>query len=254
MPLLIALVIGMLDARQTLADSIPSVCERNHVTTLELLRERSNRLSFGNQGGLIDGGVCWWHSRFERAASYLADFHPELPKPSRKQARRICNDLSHMRVTRIPGYENLAQFSRDFESEIQSELNEWQLRDGFLKQEWIRGLSGKTKTTATKLRKHMNQIVARFKKNPHPLFLMLQFPGITSHAYLLIDATKTAEGYELDVIDSNHPGSIRTQVYLSGDPSLYDHGTPFIPYPGFNQDILSVQKSKALHCSLSSDQ
>lgn len=52
-----------------------------------------NLLAFGNSGGLLRNGVCWWHSRFTRAALYLVYFEPSKPKPDARTARKAIRSL-----------------------------------------------------------------------------------------------------------------------------------------------------------------
>ena len=47
--------------------------------------ETTNLMSFKNQGGLFNGGVCWWHSRFQRNIFYLSIFRPDLNKPLKSE-------------------------------------------------------------------------------------------------------------------------------------------------------------------------
>jgi hypothetical protein len=52
-----------------------------------------NLFSFSNTGGILNGGVCWWHSRMQRAALYLTVYLPDMPPPSKPEVRRILCDL-----------------------------------------------------------------------------------------------------------------------------------------------------------------
>ncbi|MGZ3789205.1 MAG: hypothetical protein ACXVLQ_11820, partial [Bacteriovorax sp.] len=47
----------------------------------DLSTESSNLMSFKNSGGVFNGGVCWWHSRFQRNIFYLSIFRPDLDRP-----------------------------------------------------------------------------------------------------------------------------------------------------------------------------
>lgn len=222
------------------ANSIPDVCERNHSVALELLREPENRLAFENRGGFLGQGVCWWHSRFERAAAYLAEFRPDLSKPSRSEARRICNRLSHLKITMIPGYRNLGEFSEDYSDLIQKELNQWQIRDGLLNQAWRRGLAGKTRLSAAKLKTRVEKIITSFKKNPRPLFIKLQYPGITAHSHLLLNVHEANTGDPLfEVADSNRPQITMYERYSDGFS---------IPYIEYNRDFKTISKRTLRYC------
>lgn len=42
-----------------------------------LIVKRENLISFTNHGGLVNGRICWWYSRFERIATYLTYYRPD---------------------------------------------------------------------------------------------------------------------------------------------------------------------------------
>jgi len=229
------------------------VCERSDADILNMLHDRDNRLTYGNQGGLLNGGVCWWHSRFERAASYLAEFRPELPKPSESEARKISLRLSHLKITQIPGYHNLAEFSKDHPDAIQKALNLWQIRDGFINQSWIFGLKGSSSLEPAQLEMHIKKIVQQFRDSPKPVFLMLQYPGIVAHSYLLLGVRDMENGYQLEVADSNYPGDVGVQNYYKGSSSLKNDGDHFVPYVGFNRDFKRVHTRRDEYCAQQSE-
>ena len=232
------------------AASLPPVCERTDDTAIEMLQEPHHRLDFGNQGGLIDGGVCWWHSRFERAAAYVAQFKPSRRKPSASEAKSICRKISRMQFVSIPGYANLNEFSHDYEDVIQNELNQWQIRDGFLNHAWVNGLSGTSHMEPGQLAIHMNKIVQKFRSHPYPMFLRLQIKGITSHAFVLVGVENITNGYALKVTDSNTPRHVVTQTYHKGTSALDDFGTEFVPYMDYNKDLKQILSNKKNYCKL----
>ena len=101
-------------------------CAENDVQ--KKISNSNNRLSFTNSGGLVNGGVCWWHSRFTRNANYVAVFSPDKAKPHNKTMRRpkkparkspikrlpapgsvkyILKQIKYGKVVEIPGYKNL---------------------------------------------------------------------------------------------------------------------------------------------------
>ena len=194
-----------------------------------------NRLSFSNSGGLFNGGVCWWHSRLQRSAFYLTSFQPQLPKPNKKELKYILRKLRYMnRKVQIPGFKNFAEFSNFYQMEIQKLLNHWQIYDGFIYQQWIRGLSGSAKDVSSNSYKmRMNKLYERFQSQKFLPWVMLQLPGIESHAYLIIGMIRTARGYNLEVIDSNRP----TQTVRIVD--RYSQAL----YLGFESDIHKIQKA-----------
>ncbi len=93
----------------------------------DLARDASNLMSFENRGGFRKGGVCWWHSRFQRASLYLTHYNPAAEKPDAHTARQIIRTLRNANdVVEIPGFKNFLEFSTHFAKEIQNELESWQ--------------------------------------------------------------------------------------------------------------------------------
>jgi hypothetical protein len=224
------------------------VCSRNHSIVRDLLINPENRLSFRNGGGLFNGGVCWWHSRFERASAYLIEFRPDLPKVSTNELNKKLLNLTMMKRTIIPGFKSLEEMSSENKDLIQKILNLWQVRDGFINQAWIKGVQGKTHLDSDKLKNHMENIFYTFQKDKKPYFLMLQLPSVVAHAFLLMDMVKTENGYQLFVIDSNAPGKIITQDYIEGTTSLFYKKSPYVPYLGFAQDFTKIQSELSNFC------
>lgn len=226
------------------------LCGRSHSQILSQFEDPSHRIAFKNHGGLFNGGVCWWHSRLQRSSIYLAQYSPEQPKPTLQEARDLIDHLIRMdSVVSIPGYRNFREFSLDFRPLIQESLNEWQIRDGFLYQQWTRGLYGRSRLSAKGLKARMKKIFSRFKRSKPGLWVMAQHPGITSHALLVIGMTPTANGFRLRAIDSNLPQGIREIEYQSGHHSLQLAGDPFIPYAGFESDERKITRVLNRHCS-----
>ena len=191
-----------------------------------------SRVAFSNYGGLMNGGVCWWHSRFQRAALYLAIFRADLPRPTEAEARHLVYNLVNARqVTEIPGYANLYEFTRDWEYVIQPILEQWQRTDGFKRFAWIKGLSGKTKETPQNMKAIVEQIFDRVMNRHEVVYLKLQTPGIDSHSWLVYDMEKNYDGYTVTYIDSNFPASRTVYRYRNGDESFYisAYGN-FVPY------------------------
>ncbi len=55
---------------------------RNPVHFKRVILYKNNRLVFDGSGGIRNGGLCWWHSRLTRSATYLTVYQPDLPKPT----------------------------------------------------------------------------------------------------------------------------------------------------------------------------
>jgi hypothetical protein len=225
------------------------ICSRSLDDIKFAFEDPSQRMGFENQGGLMNGGTCWWHSRLQRAAIYLARFRPELQKPDRAAVERILKDLVHQRqVVEIPGYGGFAEFTRDHQTLVQRELDLWQIRDGFLNQQWIRGLSGRPRLSSWKLEKRMNRVYLAFKSSKPGLWVMAQMRGITSHALLLLGMEPTGQGFRLSFIDSNFPDETREVEYRRGDRTLDLGYAEFIPYAGFRNDFRRIAAAIDSYC------
>ena len=99
----------------------------------DLTMDSSNLMTMRNHGGILNSGVCWWHSRFQRNALYLTIYKPALDKPDQNEVVRIIKKIRAAReVVTIPGYRNFAEFSYDNEALIQRELEKWQKGDGII--------------------------------------------------------------------------------------------------------------------------
>lgn len=227
------------------------ICVRNQNDIKSLLANESSRIAFKNRGGLINGGVCWWHSRLQRASAYLVQYAPQKPRANAVEVRRILKTLQQMNaVVTIPGYDNFKSFSKDNEQEVQSVLENWQQLDGVFNFEWVRGISGRSTLPAAELEKQMADIYRLSLNSPTPIWLLAQIKGITSHSFLLHSIVKKANGFDLQVIDSNSPLIIRSVAYQVGQQNLHVTGdkTTFIPYVGFQKDFNLITKALKKHC------
>lgn len=228
-------------------------CLKNSEDIRLHLSETKSRIAFKNKGGLINGGVCWWHSRLQRSSAYLIKFRPEIrQKPSLEEVRKILRHLRDMdKVVIINGYSNFRDFSYDFRSETQKMLEGWQKIDGFLNHEWIRGISGKSSLPPNELKAQMEKIYTAYKSSPTPIWVMLQIKGITAHAALVTSMTESNKGFNLTVIDSNNPSDESEIYYSFGDTSLRieGEGYSFIPYLGFQRDFTKMFSAINEHCN-----
>lgn len=216
-------------------------CERTNQDIAQLLVDPANRIGFKNNGGLFNGGVCWWHSRLQRSSIYLAQFKPEADLPTDSQVEEILTSLRKMdHVVVIPGFKDFQSFSSQYQKQVQKTLDHWQFIDGFINQEWIRGISGKSSLPASEMKAQMDKILDSYLKSPTPIWIMLQIKGITSHALLVMEMKPTDDGYQLSVIDSNHPQDSRTISYHEGDTYLSLGDMDFVPYVGFQNDFKSI--------------
>jgi hypothetical protein len=215
-----------------------------------LAADTDNLLAFTNYGGLLDGGVCWWHSRFQRAALLLAVYRPDLPRPSDKEAGKIIDAIAgKKRVVEIPGFSSLREFSAAYEDRIQARLEKWQKVDGFLKQYWIDGLWGSTSQAPEKLAETMDRLYERVETRHEIVYAKLQMPGIVSHSLLVLSMERTGDGYAISVLDSNSNG-IERYDYRRGMTS-FDYGGygEFVPYARHDGELVDAQVEMLRYCN-----
>ncbi len=247
----------------TLAATLPQTktefCERFAGTPQanEVLQDLStdsvNLMAFKNNGGLFNGGVCWWHSRFQRNIFYLAVFRPDLPKPKtssemKQLIRRVRDGVS---VFNVPGYQNFEEFTKENQKFIQAELNDWQIYDGVVLGGWMDGLKGDTKTEAPLLEKMMKEVFEYVAVKKKIGYQKLQIKGITSHAWLVVGMKKSDSGFEIGYLDSNSPRMSLNYSYKSGDTSFFIKGYGnFVPYLEFKREEERLTAAARTYCGL----
>ena len=214
--------------------------------------DSANLMSFKNKGGLFNGGVCWWHSRFQRNIFYLSIFRPDLNKPSSSEIFSLIKEIrAGQSIVTIPGFSNFKDFSEAYKTQIQNELNAWQLFDGVVLGSWIDGLKGTTKVEANTLEKMMNNLYQYVEVNKRIAYQKLQIKGITSHAWLIVAITPGTQGYEIGLIDSNRPNMSRNYSYKFGDTSFYEKSYgDFVPYLEFTREESRISSVAKIFCGL----
>lgn len=215
-----------------------------------LLNDNSDsRMSFRNQGGIFNGGVCWWHSRFQRNAAYLTAYNPNNTRPDEEQTKAIIKAIRKAKSPiQINGYRNFKEFSRTNAKLILRELEKWQKSDGFLKQQWILGLKGKTEVSAEKLEKMMHELYDDVSSGDIA-YQVLQIKGVTAHAWLVTEVTKTSNGYTFKVLDSNYPTELKTYNYKFGQTSFYhSYYGKFVAYTYKDREEERIQKRVEKFC------
>lgn len=221
-------------------------------TVRQLASDWRNRISFANRGGLFNGGVCWWHSRLQRSALHLINFQPTLAKPSTPMAKKIINWLAaSKKVVEIPGYSNLHSFSQDWSKEIQDKLDDWQRYDGFVLQQWIRGISGSHEVSSGELKSKMDELYNEVEIKNNIVWVMLQLKGISAHAWLITAIIPTTDGYSIFAIDSNYPLTTRKVTFRQGDRSLNDYYGEMVPYLGRQNDFRRFKQATDEYCNSS---
>ena len=209
----------------------------------KLAMDSNNLMSFTNQGGLIGGGVCWWHSRFQRNALYLTIFKPDLAKPSLEEASILVKKIRlGSEVVVIPGYRNFSEFSSENEEIIQRELEKWQKGDSFLRFAWVKGLEGNSEVAPLKLKALMDQIYQEVEVNQNISYTKLQIKGIESHAWLIVHMEKFNGGYNLQIIDSNIATTVENYTYREGETSIMENRSSFsfTPYLERTNELVNI--------------
>lgn len=270
------LLIGLLVTFSAFAqDSKEAFCsKRSSLSGVQsIYKDINNFLSFENTAGMlsplgIKTGVCWWHSRLQRNITYLAHFRPELPRPeTEKEINKIISNLiSGKEVVIIPGYRNLQEFSIDNNRAMQGKLNAWMRRDSLLNQTWIKGLKGKTSMDEASFQEHLSKIYDQFVESDGLMVQILQFEGITAHAWLVTDIKKMPDGYTMNVIDSNLPNYVwsfyldnrATSMNTSLNPFrienrdadyLSSHYPKFVGRVDFQKELPKLKKAVTDYCS-----
>lgn len=209
--------------------------------------DQDNRMAFSNQGGIGGLGVCWWHSRFQRNALYLAIFKPELPLDSQAVVKEKIKKIRHGKeIVYINGYSNLWDFSSANFELIQRELERWQKKEGIVKFKWIQGLKGKPVLEPGQMRAMMDKLYYKVMVEKKIVYQKLQFPGVGAHAWLVLDVEQKDNGYRLAVIDSGFPHQTMYYDYVQG-MTAFDHPIlgRFAPRTEFEselENVLSVAK------------
>jgi hypothetical protein len=226
-------------------------CSRTQTDILNSLENPLNRIAFKNAGGIFNSGVCWWHSRLQRSATYLVRFAPEKAKPTATQVSSILFSLRNMnQVVTIPGFTDFKSFTKAYQVQTQKMLNDWQKFDGVINREWERGISGHSSLPSAALELQMHKVFDFFKNSPLPVWVLVQIKGISSHAYLILDMEQVSNGLDFHVIDSNHPEKKGLVQYRYGQTSLREVGEKytFVPYVGFQNDFRLISASLKTHC------
>lgn len=209
-----------------------------------------------NAGGRWGTGLCWWHTRFHRAAVYLMDFAPKRPKPTAKEARVLLARISEFKPATVPGYGSLAEFTQDFKKELYSVLSDWELRTTVLAPEnALGGFLTKLLTSAGEKRRLFNQtarnIVDDVTGYPRPVFLMMEIPG-GIHAILALGARWEDDSRKkilLRQVDSTEPGTSSERYFIengefSPTPLYREYGF----HAAFGSDFNHIQNGLRTRC------
>ena len=203
--------------------SLKSVCERTHGYVLSLLNSDQTDMQMGvdNPSGYLKIGLCWWQSRFHRAALYVASFNQNLPKPTSVQVIKILRQISRFRPVVIPGFSGLNSFTKAYPQELEQVLSEWQLRTTLLVPQnavanWMMDqvISGNKKRELVE--QEAVQLIRSFKAKPRPLFSFMQGSNF-QHAALVVGFEKDQENPNdvlIKYIDSNQSGNWQKSKFI----------------------------------------
>lgn len=216
-----------------------------------LTRNLLSLFSFENQGGLGNGGVCWWHSRFQRNSLYLTVYRPGEERPSQAELEKIIAKIrTGNSVVVIPGYSDFSEFSYKNQKFIQKELENWQKLDGFAKFGWVSGISGSEVVSANELKKMMDELYQNVEVEGNIAYQKLQIKGITAHAWLVVNMKQVNGGYDLEVLDSNFPSSTGFYRYRSGQTNFeHPYYGKFTPYLERSDEMKAIKMAVMKQCN-----
>ncbi|MFA6238903.1 MAG: hypothetical protein WC635_16315 [Bacteriovorax sp.] len=212
----------------------------------ELTKSSENLMAFQNRGGIANGGVCWWHSRFQRNALYLTVFKPTEARPSKEEAEKIIADIrSAKEIVEIPGFRNFNEFSNTHRSEIQRELEKWQKGDGVIRFNWVIGLRGDNVISAEQMKRDMDELYQYVEGDGNIAYQKLQIKGVTAHAWLVVNMRaindSSGKGYDLEVLDSNYANRTNAYNFREGQThfshAYYGEFTPYLERKGEMEKI-----------------
>lgn len=206
-----------------------------------------NKLSFTNPGGYVDAGLCWWHSRLQRAAVYLTNYQPNLPKPTPQQALKIVNGIFRLlRVETIPGFSNFQQFSTAYEKLIIDYLSLKQVEDTVFLEFW-RGLRP-SQVSAGFIQGQAERIYQRVAIQDKVQYVALK--GLShwyeSHAWLVVGAVKSQDSIDFYYVDSEHSPKVTPSkfTYKAGETTLNNR----VPYLQYDSDFQHIGWAVNRYC------
>lgn len=255
LPSLLLLVITLSEAREQFCQE--AMKNRRHIRWeyfLERAAITENRLSFENFYTKITRGACWWRSQWTRNAIHLAVFRPDLQKPTPFEAMLIIYRLKRgVRVTEIPGFANLWEFSVAYEAAIKVSLERWSVGSGIFLFEWLLALQGRPILGAEKLRTHLWKLYRDFRERPRMIYQMHHLTQFR-HAWILLDIQKAFNdvsfpiGFDLTYLDSNYL-QIQHYRYHFGDEILDGDFGPFVPYTQHEEDFIFYARAIRSYCA-----
>lgn len=206
--------------------SMNSLCEmaREPKKFRLMLLNPDNLIPIPNQGGIADGGVCWWHSRLQRSSIYLAHYSPHKLKPNEKETNQILKKLRQMEsFVEIPGYSQFSSFIQDNKETVQKFLENWQITDGVFGFGFLMGLPNKSKDfTDSDLQQEIKNLRQQVNQENKIVYQMVQTAGVKSHSWLITDVqiSDYDSSAEISVVDPAFPQEISVVRHIGGDNQL----------------------------------
>lgn len=202
-------------------------------------------------------GLCWWHSRLQRKAAYLAVFRPDLPQPSLDDFRKIFHKLIfRFDVVEIPGFANLSEIKlREHVKVIEDLLSNQQIIEGVVRQSWIRNKIGGYKNGVKNLENEFLKAKSIIDQGDIA-YVMLRKKNFSSTHALLLTGYETEptnsdqKCYTFSAIDSNNSQGNDQIKYCEGDSQLpkYDWDSVAV-YSQKNLELKRIMKSAHHYCS-----
>lgn len=235
----------------SLSSFAAELCSSSWLDFQNKLKASENRLAFRNDEGPLGIGLCWWHSRMQRNANFLLDFRPSLPKLTGLDLWMVIRGLAGTgHVMAVTGYANLEEFSKAHASELKETLAQWQLADTFLGFNWVNGLQGDPQISPGELEEKMERLYERVKIENQVVYQMLNFPGISSHALLVVDMFREANGDIIfAAVDSNF-ATLQYFTYRRGAGRIESRYGGFVPYVQRSSDLADFQRVIAFTCDV----
>lgn len=212
-----------------------------------------------NSRGDWNLGLCWWHSRMQRAAVYLVDFDPTAKKATKAEAKVIFAKLSHFEPVVLPGYQSFANFSYDFKDEFTAELSRWQKRTtfedpGIALGAWARKTFSSEEQLYRESSVRLDGLLNDMQTQPRPIFIMLSASS-GLHSFLITGFHASGDGtVRLQYFDSAHPGNphswmIRWEgVMILLDPSRDTAETYLSFHTQFEKDFDAIEAGLRTKC------
>lgn len=184
-------------------------------------------------------GVCWWHSKLQRSAIYLAVFdRPTDPKPDVKQVMQLLESIAQRKsVVSIPGFKSWFEFTATYEEQVKFYLGRWEMTDT-VQLEFIKGIKFTKGTTVANLEK-IEREVNLFQRIA---YVLVDLPGMSAHSWLISAFDKTNHN-SMNVVDSNQsPFPFTYSANLNRYTSLWEqnHSVGY-PNENFNGSILPTR-------------